>query len=116
MKRTLTWFAPIWIALVISACTTFDPPTTPQAAIDQANVVLIAAATQVGDNLKAGIMLKSEAQAALDKVKQAAVMLDDAQKLLDQGKAIEAQDKVKLANSLLTALQREIAIKAREVK
>ncbi len=123
MKRSLLlthlWHG-FWLVVVtafmVTACATFEAPKTPQEAIDKTNVVLIAAATNVRDNAKAGIMTKVEAQAALARLKEFAVTTDEAQTLLDQGLAIQAQDKVKLVNSLLTALQRDIAQKAREVK
>ncbi len=109
------WAAAIF-ALALGACATVEAPKTPQQAIDQTNVVLVAAAIQVRDNLAAKIMTKPEAQSALTRVKELAVMTDEAQRLLDKGLAIEAQDKVKLVNTLLTSLQREIAQKARETQ
>lgn len=123
MKRSLfashLWHG-FWLAIVtafmVTACATLDTPKTPQEAIDKTNIVLIAAANNVRDNVKSGVMTRDEALAAMAKLKELAAMTDEAQGLLDQGLAIQAQDKVKLVNTLLTSLQREIAQKAREVK
>lgn len=113
MKLYQFWH--IALLLLLAACTTVVPKT-PQEAINEANIYLNATAQQIGENVKNGVMTKAEAQDALDKVKTYRDQVDIAQTLLDQGNAAAAMDKAKIVRSLVIALHREVAKRAREVK
>lgn len=119
MRRLVTqWYRNVLLAVLagvlVTGCATLEPPKSPQDAINKANILLIATASTVRDNVRDGIMTKAEGSKAIARVERLAKNVDEAQHLLNEGLELQAQDKIKLVNTLLTSLQREIAQKARE--
>ena len=104
------------VTLLMTGCASMEAPKDAQGWINEGRVTLIATANLVADNVKGDIMLPAEGQVVLNKVREYSKVLDDAQKLLDTGFASESIDKAKLVNSLITALHKEVAKKARETK
>lgn len=115
----------LFIALALAAgamaCTPIHSVTAPataearaQSAIDEANVLIAAAANVIAQNVKDGVMSRDEAQAALDRVRGFAGQLDEAQGLIREGQHVLAQNRAQLAHRLLLALHREVAAKARQ--
>ena len=102
--------------IFMTGCASVEVPKDAQGWINEGRVTLIATANLVADNVKGDIMTPAEGQNVLNKVREYSKTLDDAQKLFDTGFASEAVDKAKLVNSVITALHKEIAAKARENK
>jgi len=85
-------------------------PKTPQEAVNEARVLSIAAADEIKDQNKAGIMSDAVAQSYLNRVKELDKRADDAQALIDVGKGdLNQADLIRMA---LLALQREVAARA----
>lgn len=82
--------------------------------INEANAGLAAAATVIGDNVQAGVMTPAEGRDYLARVKSWAAEVDRAQSLLDAGSDVAARDKAQLVGSLIVALQKEVAARARK--
>jgi polyhydroxyalkanoate synthesis regulator phasin len=87
-------------------------PQTPQEAINEANITLTATATVIGQNVKDGIFTKDEAQRYVDKVRELGGQLDQAQALVKSGMP-DAKSRAELVRSLILALHREVATRAR---
>ena len=114
------------ILLSLAACTPTKVGTVPvserlspaeqqaQSAIHEANILLNAAARVIGQNVQDKIMTKAEGQKALDQVRSYATDVDRAQRLLDSGDVLNAQNQAELAKKLIVILHREIAEKARQ--
>lgn len=103
-------------ALFLAGCAAFTPPkvSTPQDAINEANVLLTAIAKQATDNFNSGVMTLEEKDKAVAEVKQYAAKVDSARKLLDAGNPLEAKNQVQLLNTAILALQKRVAEKARK--
>lgn len=84
-----------------------------QTAINEANVLLAAAARVIKQNAADGIMTKAEAQKALDQVRSYAADVDKAKNLLAAGEVLNAQNKAELVHKLIVALHREVSERAR---
>lgn len=80
-----------------------------QAAINEANTLLAAAAVTVEQNTKAGILTRAEAQAYVAKLRELARKVDEAQAALRLGDVTQAG----IVNKLVLALHAEIAKRAR---
>jgi hypothetical protein len=105
----------VWplLLLLVAACATLGD-TSPQGLINEGNVTLTATANVIAQNVQEGVMTREEAQSALDRVRTYAKRLDAAQALLDTGDLRNAATQAKLLSSLIIALQREVAAKARK--
>lgn len=123
MKRLLTT-ALMAGALAISACSSVgtlpvsqDRPPAVQAAetaIKEANVLLIAAANVLGQQVVDGIAPKADAQRQLDQLRALAARVNQAQVALDAGDALVAKGLAEVATQGIVVLQREIAQRARK--
>lgn len=125
MKRIIAAIAAV---VVLAACgAMFTPPgkvpvseklspaaQTAQTAINEANILLIAAANVLGQQLTDGIVSKPEAQLQLNQIREFAARVDRAQQMLDTGDVLGAQNQAELAQRLLIVLHREIAQRARK--
>lgn len=83
-----------------------------QASINEANILITATANVVVENVKAGIMTKAEGQGYVNKLREFANRVDDAQALVNSGLP-DAQSQAELVHRLVLALHREVAAKAR---
>lgn len=84
-----------------------------QTAINEANILLIAASNVIAQNVVDGVSTKEEGRVLLARVKALAADVDRAQKLLVAGEVVTAQTQAELTRKLLVALHREVAEKAR---
>lgn len=87
---------------------------TAQTAINEANILLTAAANVIAQNVVDGISTKAEGQKQLDQVRTYAAQVDRAKRLLDSGDIVAAKDQAELASKLIVALHREVASRARK--
>ena len=111
------------LALSFGACTTqpiggvdktlYQPLQQAQAAVNEYNALLTAAASVVAQNVKDGIWTKAEGAAYVAKLEDLAKKVDSAQSLVRIGDP-KAGDQAALVKTLVTALHREIAAKARQ--
>lgn len=119
------FFWPSMIVL-IPGCSVFTPAGTipvseslskpaqaAQTAINEGNVLLIAFNRTVGQQKTDGIITAAERDAYLDKSDKLGADLDKAQAALRAGDLVTAQDKAELTKTLILALHREVAAKAR---
>ena len=113
MNRKLMYLRYLPFLVLLASCSTFTATKTPQGVIDEANVMIVAAANQIGEYMANGILTAQEAQSELDKVKKARADIKDAQKLLDDGSAILARNKAELTQRLLLELQKKLAARNR---
>lgn len=90
-----------------------EPAQAAQSAINEANLMIAAAANVIGNNAAAGIMTKAEAQQALDEVKRLREQARSAQAVLDLGDIGNAQTQAALINQLAAALHARVAKQAR---
>lgn len=88
-------------------------PKTPQEAINEANVTLTATANVIAQNVKDGIYTKDEGNRYLGKVRELADKVDAAQKLVNAGLP-DAAKQAEIVRSLILALHREVAARARQ--
>lgn len=108
------------VALFLSACNTtpiIDGDSTQARAgnaIAQAEVALTKGYRLVTDQANAGVLLKSEVEAALAALDKAAKAVDDAKALYDRGVFDGALDKVLDADTALDLIEAEIEKKLRE--
>jgi hypothetical protein len=84
-----------------------------QSTVNEANILLAAVASVIGQNVLDGIATKAEGQRQLDQVRAYAAEVDRAQKLLESGEIIAAKDRAELTRRLVVALHREVAARAR---
>jgi hypothetical protein len=96
--------APIPVAATLSPAA-----QTAQKAINEANVLLTAAANVTTDYLTQGFLTKDEARAYYLKLRDVQSKLVLAQRFLDEGLVLEATDKAALVRVLVTALHQEVA-------
>jgi hypothetical protein len=82
-------------------------------AINEANVLLAAAANVIAQNVVDGISTKAEGQKLLDQVRAYSADVDRAKAMLVAGEVLAARDKAELARKLVVALHREVAARAR---
>jgi hypothetical protein len=103
-------YLPFLLFLTACAQLGLTPPkaSTPQDAINEANILVISVVNAARDNFKAGMMTLAEKDKAIHDAKAYVAPLDEAQSLLDAGKMIESQDRVKLINIGLLALQKRV--------
>lgn len=85
-----------------------------QAAVNEANIALTAAAHVIAANVKDGIWTKPQAQSYLDKVKEYAKRVDQAQDLVRLGSFASAQAQADTVRALIVVLHREVAAQARK--
>ena len=97
--------------LLMVACATV--PQTPQEALNEANITLTATARVVEQNVNDKIFTKAEGQKYLDKVRDLAGKVDDAQKLVTAGLP-NAKQQAEIVRALILALHREVASRARQ--
>ena len=114
------------LGFVLSGCALVQPSTIPvsatlsapaqsvQKALNEANVVLAASASVVAQNVADGILTKPEAQSYVVKLKEYAKQVDGAQKLLDSGDVLGAQNQAELLSRLIVALHKEVAARSRK--
>ena len=108
------WIVNFTAVLLLAACANpVTVPQTPQEAINEANVTLTATSNVIAQNVADGIFTKAEAQSYLDKVRELAKKVDDAQALVDAGLP-DAKDRAELVRRLIVALHREVAQRARQ--
>jgi soluble cytochrome b562 len=88
-------------------------PKSPQEAINEANVYLTATANVIKQNAEDKVYTKDEAQRYLDKVRDLAKQVDNAQALVTAGLP-NAKDQAELVRALIIALHREVAARARK--
>jgi hypothetical protein len=85
-----------------------------QTAINEANILLTAAANVIAQNVVDGISTKDEGQKQIDQVRTYATQVDRAQKLLESGDIVSARNQAELAQKLIATLHREVAARARK--
>lgn len=85
-----------------------------QHAVNEGYVLLTASYNVVADNVGSGVMTKDEGRGYIEKLDGFKAKLDAAHDLLKGGKALEARDKAELLRSLILALHKEVAAKARK--
>jgi hypothetical protein len=88
-------------------------PQSPQAVINETNVLLTASANVIAQNVKDGIYTKDEGNRYLGKVRELADKVDAAQKLVNSGLP-DAKQQAEIVRSLVLALHREVAQRARQ--
>lgn len=125
MKTLLTAWA-FAIGLVLGGCALVQPTGLPvsqtlspaaqeaQRAINEANVILAAAANVTAQNVADGILTKPEGQAYVAKLKEYAGKVDAAQKLLDSGDVLNAKTQAEVLSRLIVALHKEVAARSRK--
>lgn len=114
------------VLLSIPGCSVLTPPGSipvsqslspaaqqAQSLINEANVLLTAAANVIAQNVVDGIYTKDEGQAQLNKVKALAAQVDKAAALLMAGEVLSAKDQAELTRKLIIALHREVAERKR---
>lgn len=127
MKRILLILA---LTFLPAACALLGPveplapasvPTTlpeagrqAQAAINEANLALTAAANVIGSNVKEKIWTKTQAQGYLDRVRDYAKRVDRAQELVRLGDFTQGKNQAQAVRSLILVLHREVAAAARK--
>jgi soluble cytochrome b562 len=79
-----------------------------QKSINEANVLIAAAANVVAQDMKDGILTKPQAQAYADKLKEFSQKADQAQALLAGGNILDAKNQAELLSALILALHREV--------
>jgi len=84
--------------------------------VNEGNVLIAALANTLRDDVQAGVYTREQGQRYLDRLVEAADGIDKANDLLRMGQYDEASSVAKLQQSLLTALQRELAAQARKGK
>lgn len=110
------------LILALTGCALFSPTGTipvsqtlsapaqqAQSSINEANVLLAAAANVIAQNVVDGITPKDDARAQLAKVKSLAADVDRAKRLLEAGDIATAGQQAELARKLIVALHREVA-------
>lgn len=103
----------LFLIFLLAGCVNaVKAPTSPQEAINEANITLTATANVVAQNVKDGIFTKEEGQRYIDKVRDLAKKVDAAQKLVDTGMP-DAEKQAELVRDLIVALHREVAQRAR---
>jgi soluble cytochrome b562 len=103
------------LLLLVGCVNPVAVPSSPQEAINEANITLAAAASVIGQNVKDKVFTKEEGQRYLDKVRELAKKVDDAQRLVDAGLP-DAAKQADLVKSLIVALHREVAARARRTQ
>lgn len=101
------------LAMIPGCANPLVAPKTPQEAINEANVYLTATANVIKQNVEDKIYTKDEAQKYLNKVRELSKKVDDAQVLVRAGLP-DAKDQAELVRSLIIALHREVAARARK--
>lgn len=114
------------LALFLPACSLVQPAEIPvnttlpaavqavQKTINEANVLITAAANVVAQNYKDGISTKEEAMSYALKLKDMADKLDFAQQSLRLGDLGSAKTQSELIQKAITLLHKEVAQKARK--
>ncbi len=133
------WFAALLLAFALSGCAVTDglfkplhqeqteaqaAAETPQqrafriahAVIDEANVLLLAFDTVIGDNIDNRIWTKAQAQKYQDQAVAAGDNLERARELLRLGDPASAQAQAEAIKTIIIQLQREIAAAARQTQ
>jgi soluble cytochrome b562 len=85
-----------------------------QKAINESNVLIIASANVLAQNLKDGVMLKAEVDGYAVKLRQMAAQVDKAQDLLRLGDIASSRTQAELIQKAITALHKEVAARARK--
>ena len=85
-----------------------------QKAINESNVLIIASANVLAQNLKDGVMLKAEVDGYAVKLRQMAAQVDKSQGLLRLGDIASARTQAELIQKAITALHKEVAARARK--
>jgi len=85
-----------------------------QKAINESNVLIIASANVLAQNLKDGVMLKAEVDGYAVKLRQMAAQVDKSQDLLRLGDIASARTQAELIQKAITALHKEVAARARK--
>jgi len=110
----------IALLALLPACALMAPATIPvsqslpaaaqevQKSINEANVLIAAAANVVAQDLKDGILTKAEAKSYGDKLTDFAKKADQAQTLLAGGKILDAKTQAEFLSTLIVSLHREV--------
>ena len=85
-----------------------------QKAINESNVLIIASANVLAQNLKDGVMTRVEVDGYAVKLRSMAAQTDKTQDLLRLGDIGSARTQAELIQRAVTALHREVAAKARK--
>jgi soluble cytochrome b562 len=85
-----------------------------QKSINEANVILTAAANVLSQQVADGILSKPDAQAYLSKIKGYAADVDKAQDLLAKGLILDAKNQAEILSKLVVALHKEIASRRKQ--
>lgn len=117
----------LFAVLLLTSCAMFTQPGTvpvseklspaaqaAQTTINEANILLTAAANVIAQNVVDGISTKDEGQKQIDQVRTYAAQVDRAQKLLESGDIVSAKNQAELAQKLIVTLHREVAARARK--
>jgi soluble cytochrome b562 len=101
------------LVLLLAGCVNpVKAPTSPQEAINEANITIAAAATVVAQNVQDKIFTKEEGQRYVEKLQDLARKVDEAQKMVDSGLP-DAAKQAEIVRAVIVALHREIAARAR---
>ena len=84
-----------------------------QVSINEANVLIIASANVLAQNLKDGVMTKAEVDGYAVQLRQMAAQTDKAQNLLRLGDIGSAKTQAELIEKAVIALHKAVAAKAR---
>jgi soluble cytochrome b562 len=118
MKQAVYVLGALFLALIIlsaipGCANPVTVPQSPQEAINEANITLTAAANVIASNVRDKVFTREEGQQYIDKVRDLAKKVDDAQKLVDSGLP-DAAKQAEIVRSLILALHREVAARARK--
>jgi soluble cytochrome b562 len=102
------------LVLLLAGCVNpVVAPSSPQQAINEANITLTAAANVIAQNVNDKVFTREEGQKYIDKVRELAGKVDQAQKLVDAGLP-DAAKQAEIVRTLIIALHREVAQRARK--
>ena len=93
--------------------TASKPVQTAQAAITEGFLLIAAAGDQIAQQKADGIITAAERDVKVGELRMHFATLKDAQKLLADGKEALATNRAAIVRTLVTAMQRELAKKAR---
>jgi len=111
---------------VLPACSLFQPAQIPvkqslpvaaqetQKIINEANVLLTAAANVIAQNIQSGVLAKEDALPQIKRLAELAKQVDSVQLLLDSGNILTAKNQAELLSLAILTLHKQIV--SRKVK
>lgn len=126
MRVLRTTAAILATVLALSGCGLLAPAQIPvsqsqpvavqevQKAINEANVLIAAAANVVAGNVKDGVLTKAEGAAYVVQLEALAKKSDQAQTLLAGGNILSAKNQAELLSAAILALHREVASRRKQ--